>query len=99
MFLVPFGMKLGSGVTVSTYIVSSMIPVYIGNTLSGARAPLSGLGRPYEAHMGRPAIRVVRISLLCAYVLNLSLDMRLKTVRVFVIMWPAEALVSSVAPV
>lgn len=38
MFLVPFGMKLGSGVTVSTYIVSSMIPVYIGNTLSGARA-------------------------------------------------------------
>ena len=37
MFLVPFGMKLGSGVSVGTYIWRSMIPVYIGNTLSGAR--------------------------------------------------------------
>jgi hypothetical protein len=36
MFLVPFGMKLGSGVTVGTYIWRSMIPSYIGNTLSGA---------------------------------------------------------------
>lgn len=29
MFLVPFGMKLGSGVSVGTYIWRSMIPVYI----------------------------------------------------------------------
>ncbi|EIE26976.1 hypothetical protein COCSUDRAFT_46302 [Coccomyxa subellipsoidea C-169] len=34
MFLIPFGMKIGAPVSVSTYIVHSMIPVFIGNTIA-----------------------------------------------------------------
>ncbi|KAK9825754.1 hypothetical protein WJX74_004634 [Apatococcus lobatus] len=34
MFLVPFGMKLGSPVTVGKYIGRSMVPDWIGNTIS-----------------------------------------------------------------
>lgn len=36
MFLIPYGMKLGSGVTVRDYIARSMIPVLIGNVISAA---------------------------------------------------------------
>lgn len=35
MFLVPYGMKLGSGVTVRDYIVRSMVPVTLGNIIPG----------------------------------------------------------------
>ncbi|CAK0782118.1 hypothetical protein CVIRNUC_005569 [Coccomyxa viridis] len=34
MFLVPFGMKMGAKVSVGSYIVHSMIPVFIGNTIA-----------------------------------------------------------------
>lgn len=34
MFLIPYGMKLGSGVSVRDYIALSMIPVWLGNTIS-----------------------------------------------------------------
>ena len=36
MFFIPYGIKLGSGVTVRNYIAKSMIPVLIGNIISGA---------------------------------------------------------------
>lgn len=36
MFLIPYGMKLGSGVTVRNYIARSMVPVAIGNIISAA---------------------------------------------------------------
>ena len=37
---VPFGMKMGAKVSVGEYIVHSMIPVFIGNTIAGvAPAP------------------------------------------------------------
>ncbi len=34
MFLIPYGMKLGSGVTVRNYIARSLVPVFIGNAIS-----------------------------------------------------------------
>ena len=34
MFLIPYGMKLGSGVTVRNYIARSMVPVFLGNMIS-----------------------------------------------------------------
>lgn len=36
MFWIPYGMKLGSGVTVRNYVARSMVPVLIGNTISAA---------------------------------------------------------------
>jgi formate/nitrite transporter len=36
MFIIPMGMKLGNGVSVGRYIWHSMIPVFIGNTISAA---------------------------------------------------------------
>ena len=36
MLQVPFGMKMGAKVSVGSYIVHSMIPVFIGNTIAGA---------------------------------------------------------------
>jgi hypothetical protein len=60
MFLVPFGMKLGSGVTVSTYIWRSMIPSYIGNTLSGA--PCGCTGTPGHSVGCFPAVGMHRHS-------------------------------------
>ena len=34
MFLIPYGMKLGSGVTTRDYIARSVVPVWLGNTIS-----------------------------------------------------------------
>lgn len=36
MFFIPYGIKLGSGVTVRNYIARSMVPVFIGNMIAGA---------------------------------------------------------------
>ena len=66
--VIPFGMKLGSGVTVSRYIAYSMIPAYIGNTIAGEGLadlwfifPLLFAGQELHARAGN-AIRCTPVS-------------------------------------
>ena len=56
MFLIPYGMKLGSGVSVRNYIARSMIPVLIGNTISAAFFLAGGYALCYGNPMNQQQI-------------------------------------------
>ena len=57
MFMIPCGMSLGANVTTQQFLVNNLIPVTIGNTLSGALF----VGTAYSLAYGRLGDRVSRV--------------------------------------
>ena len=57
MFLIPCGMSLGANVTTQEFLVNNLIPVTIGNTLSGALF----VGTAYSLAYGRLGDRVSKV--------------------------------------